>query len=53
MTINTSIIKALFIPAGNLHKKQQLKTTIFSLVLISILIFSVIMLLSFQIFYIL
>lgn len=53
MNINSTILKNLYLPISYLQEKQQLASTITCLFLISILIFSVIMLLGFQIFYIL
>jgi hypothetical protein len=53
MSINTSILKSLYFPVNYLEEKQRIKSTI--IFLISIIIASLIMivLLSFQIFYIL
>jgi hypothetical protein len=53
MNINSTIFKNLSFPFDYLQEKQQLTTTIIYLFSISILILTVIMLLSFQIFYIL
>ncbi len=52
MNINTSILKSLSFPVSYLQEKQQLKTTLFYIFSILIVIMSVIMLLGFQIFYI-